>query len=92
MFGTSKSYIIWFFTVILIALSINSFTKDGPSVEAWAYLMLTPFPLFFLSKKSGKHEIKNNLEEVLRSDEGEDNIEATHASDPINEGFDTPLL
>lgn len=92
MFGTIKSYIIWFFTGILIALSINSFTTDGPSVEAWAYLMLTPFPLFFISKSLEKNIIKNDLEEVFRSDEGDENIESPQACDPINEGFDTPLL
>lgn len=92
MFGTTKSYIIWFFTGILIALSINSFTTDGPSVEAWAYLMLTPFPLFFISKSLEKKIIKNDLEEVFRSDEGDENIKSPQDCDPINEGFDTPLL
>lgn len=79
-------------SVSLILLSLIRFSMEGSlTTEVWAYLLLTPLPMAFaLAPSSQAEQIEVRRVESWR----EDDVEgvANEVPDPIESGFDVPVL
>jgi len=77
----------------LILLSLIGFTTEGAlTTEVWAYLLLTPLPMAIALAPDSN--VKQG-ESAEFEDWGDDEVEVSVASevqDPIESGFDIPVL
>ena len=86
----NRTKIAMFVSLILVVLSINSIINDGSlSGEVWALILLIPLTIGIgLSLDRSKGETKFIFElENEQIDEEVDND-----SEPLEEGFDIPIL
>ncbi len=86
----NRTKIAMFVSLILVILSINSIINDGSlSGEVWALILLIPLTIgigLSLDRSKGETEIIFELENE-QIDEEVDND-----SEPLEEGFDIPIL
>ena len=86
----NRTKIAMFVSLILVVLSINSIINDGSlSGEVWALILLIPLTIgigLSLDRSKGETEIIFGLENE-QIDEEVDND-----SEPLEEGFDIPIL
>ena len=92
--GRARETVSWIIFIILISLSANSFFKSGgESVNAWALLLLIPLPLsLIISERIKEQKIEQgNLEQW--DEESEESLsEQKEADNPLETGFDIPIL
>ena len=83
----------WLAFFLLISLSINSLISESAlTIEVWVYLLLTPAALAFaLSGNSNYFSIQKN-ERVEVSDDIDEINTKKNAPDPVEDGFDVPVL
>ena len=86
----NRTKIAMFVSLILVVLSINSIINDGSlSGEVWALILLIPLTIgigLSMDRSKGETEIIFGLENE-QIDEEVDND-----SEPLQEGFDIPIL
>lgn len=84
----------WIIILALILSSANSFVKSsGDSIDAWALLLLIPVPLIFIiSNRSITENTKNIDLEEWNEDNDEKYALEKDADDPLESGFDIPIL
>ncbi|MCP2502918.1 MAG: hypothetical protein NLN66_02550 [Candidatus Thalassarchaeaceae archaeon] len=84
----------WIIILGLILSSANSFVKSGgDSIDAWALLLLIPVPLIFIiSNRSITENTKNIDLEEWNEDNDEKYALEKNADDPLESGFDIPIL
>jgi Zn-dependent membrane protease YugP len=84
----------WMIFIVMILLSANSFFKSGgESINAWALLLLIPLPLsLIISERIKEQKIEQgNLEQW--DEESEESLsEQKEADNPLETGFDIPIL
>lgn len=85
----NRTRIAMFVSLILVVLSINSIINDGSlSGEVWALILLIPLTIgigLSLDRSKGETDITFELDEQI--DE-----EVDYDSEPLEEGFDIPIL
>ena len=83
----------WLAFFLLISLSINSLISESAlTIEVWVYLLLTPAALAFaLSGNSNYLSIQKNERVEVSEDIDEINTKK-NAPDPVEDGFDVPVL
>ena len=83
----------WLAFFLLISLSINSLISESAlTIEVWVYLLLTPAALAFaLSGNSNYLSIQKNEGVEVSEDIDEINTKK-NAPDPVEDGFDVPVL
>ena len=85
----NRTKIAMFVSLILVVLSINSIINDGSiSGEVWALILLIPLTIgigLSLDRSKGETDITFELDEQI--DE-----EVDYDSEPLEEGFDIPIL
>ena len=89
----SRVILSWLAFFLLISLSINSLISESAlTIEVWVYLLLTPAALAFALSGNSNYlsTQKNDLAEAS------DNINEINTKknppDPVEEGFDVPVL
>lgn len=85
----------WLAFVGLIAMSVKCLIRDGAlTLEAWTYLMMTPLAMALaLSPDSVWSKGDSEPVKLVDEDEGESEFVGTKdAPDPIEDGFDVPVL
>ena len=76
----------------LILLSLIRFSMEGSlTTEVWAYLLLTPLPMAIALAPNSQVE---HIGVAVVESWGEDDVEgvASEVPDPIEAGFDVPVL
>jgi len=83
----------WVLAVLLVGMSANSFIAEGAiTTEAWGFLLLTPLALAMaLSPTVPWGNADSEGVEEWSDDEGSDEGEKD-VPDPIESGFDIPVL
>ena len=83
----------WVLAVLLVGMSANSFVAEGTlTAEAWGFLLLTPLALAMaLSPTVPWGNADSEGVEEWSDDEGSDEGEKD-VPDPIESGFDIPVL
>ena len=83
----------WVLAVLLVGMSANSFVAEGTlTAEAWGFLLLTPLALAMaLSPTVPWENADSEGVEEWSDDEGSDEGEKD-VPDPIESGFDIPVL
>jgi len=83
----------WVLAVLLLGMSANSFITEGAlTTEAWGFLLLTPLALAIaLSPTVPWESTDSEGAEEWPDDEGSDEGEKD-VPDPIESGFDIPVL
>ena len=83
----------WVLAVLLVGMSANNFIAEGAiTAEAWGFLLLTPLALAMaLSPTVPWESADSERVEEWSDDEGSDEGEKD-APDPIESGFDIPVL
>ena len=83
----------WVLAVMLIVLSANTFASKGElTAEAWGFLLLTPLALAMALTPTAPWE--NGEPEDSESWDEEDETDAApkDVPDPVEAGFDVPVL
>ena len=83
----------WLLAALLVGMSANSFAVRGElTAEAWGFLLLTPLALALALSPTlpGEGTESEGAEEW--SDEEEEVDGSKEAPDPIESGFDVPVL
>ena len=83
----------WVLAVLLVGMSANSFIAEGAiTAEAWGFLLLTPLALAMALSPTAPWESTDSGETgEWSNDEGSDEGEKD-VPDPIESGFDIPVL
>ena len=83
----------WVLAVLLVGMSANSFVAEGTlTAEAWGFLLLTPLALAMALSPTAPWEGTDSGETgEWSNDEGSDE-EEKDVPDPIESGFDIPVL
>ena len=84
----------WAIFSILILLSAKLFVdSNGDSIYSWAILLMIPIPLsIIISFQSKKKESRDEIDkDLIIENEDLNNIEK-RAEDPLEIGFDIPIL
>lgn len=83
----------WVLAVLLVGMSANSFVAEGTlTAEAWGFLLLTPLALMMaLSPTVPWESTDSEGIEDWSDDEGSEEGEKD-VPDPIESGFDIPVL
>jgi len=83
----------WVLAVLLVGMSANSFVAEGTlTTEAWGFLLLTPLALMMaLSPTVPWESTDSEGIEDWSDDEGSEEGEKD-VPDPIESGFDIPVL
>jgi len=86
--------VYWVIILALISSSTNSFVKSGgDSIDAWALLLLIPVPLLFIiSERSVSEKTKDFDLEKWNEDNDDKYALEKVADDPLESGFDIPIL
>ena len=83
----------WLLAALLVGMSANSFAARGElTAEAWGFLLLTPLALALALSPTLPWEGTESEEGRGWSDEEEDADGSKEAPDPIESGFDVPVL
>ncbi|MBC64525.1 MAG: hypothetical protein CMB15_02685 [Euryarchaeota archaeon] len=84
----------WLIFSILILLSAKLFIdSDGESVYSWAILLMIPIPLFLIiSFQTKDQNIETDFGEKIMVENDEFNEIEKKAEDPLEIGFDIPIL
>ena len=84
----------WLIFSVLILLSAKLFVdSNGDSIYSWAILLMIPIPLsIIISFQSNKKESRDEIDkDLIIENEDLNNIEK-RAEDPLEIGFDIPIL
>ena len=84
----------WLVFSILILISAKLFIdSNGESIYSWAILLMIPIPLsIIISFQSNKEKSRNNdVKDLITENEDFNEIEK-RAEDPLEIGFDIPIL
>ena len=84
----------WLVFSILILISAKLFIdSNGESIYSWAILLMIPIPLSIIIsfQSNGKKSRNNKIEDLIIENEDFNNIEKK-AEDPLEIGFDIPIL
>ena len=75
-------------SALLVLLSISrSYMEGGITTEVWAYLLLTPIPVAIaLTGGAGTKDV------VIEDWDEEDEVDVNAAEEPLEAGFDVPVL
>ena len=90
----TRETVSWAIFSILILLSAKLFIdSNGDSIYSWAILLMIPIPLsIIISFQSNKKESRDEIDkDLIIENEDLDNIEK-RAEDPLEIGFDIPIL
>ena len=90
----TRETVSWAIFSILILLSAKLFIdSNGDSIYSWAILLMIPIPLsIIISFQSNKKESRNEIDkDLIIENEDLNNIEK-RAEDPLEIGFDIPIL
>ena len=90
----TRETVSWAIFSILILLSAKLFVdSNGDSIYSWAILLMIPIPLsIIISFQSNKKESRNEIDkDLIIENEDLNNIEK-RAEDPLEIGFDIPIL
>ena len=90
----TRETVSWVIFSILILLSAKLFIdSNGDSIYSWAILLMIPIPLsIIISFQSNKKESRNEIDkDLIIENEDLNNIEK-RAEDPLEIGFDIPIL
>ena len=83
----------WLLAALLVGMSANSFAAKGElTAEAWGFLLLTPLALALALSPTLPWEGTESEGAEEWSDEEEEVDGAKEAPDPIESGFDVPVL
>ena len=83
----------WLLAALLVGMSANSFAARGElTAEAWGFLLLTPLALALALSPTLPWEGTESEGAEEWSDEGEEVDGSKEAPDPIESGFDVPVL
>ncbi len=85
----------WLAFVGLIAMSVKCLIRDGAlTLEAWTYLLMTPLALALALTPDSvwTRGGEEPLELVEEEDDDADFVGAKDAPDPVEDGFDVPVL
>lgn len=84
----------WLAFVGLIAMSVKCLIRDGAlTLEAWTYLLMTPLALALaLTPDSVWSRESDDPVELFEEDEESEVVGTKEAPDPIEDGFDVPVL
>ena len=84
----------WLVFSILILLSAKLFIdSNGESIYSWAILLMIPIPLsIIISFQSNEEKLRNNdVKDLIKENEDFNEMEK-RAEDPLEIGFDIPIL
>tara|TARA_B000000477_G_scaffold10578_1_gene8962 strand:- start:114 stop:395 length:282 start_codon:yes stop_codon:yes gene_type:complete len=84
----------WLVFSILILISAKLFIdSNGESIYSWAILLMIPIPLsIIISFQSNEEKLRNNdVKDLIKENEDFNEIEK-RAEDPLEIGFDIPIL
>ena len=83
----------WLLAALLVGMSANSFAARGElTAEAWGFLLLTPLALALALSPTLPWEGTDPEKAEEWSDEEEEADGLKEAPDPIESGFDVPVL
>ena len=83
----------WLLAALLVGMSANSFAARGElTAEAWGFLLLTPLALALALSPTFPWEGTESEGAGELSDEEEEVDGSKEAPDPIESGFDVPVL
>lgn len=84
----------WLVFSILILISAKLFIdSNGESIYSWAILLMIPIPLsIIISFQSNEEKLRNNDVKDLIKENEEFNEMEKRAEDPLEIGFDIPIL
>ena len=84
----------WLVFSILILISAKLFIdSNGESIYSWAILLMIPIPLLIIiSFQSNEEKSRNNDVKDLIKENEEFNEMEKRAEDPLEIGFDIPIL
>ena len=84
----------WLVFSILILISAKLFIdSNGESIYSWAILLMIPIPLsIIISFQSNEEKSRNNDVKDLIEENEEFNEMEKRAEDPLEIGFDIPIL
>ena len=83
----------WLLAALLVGMSANSFAVRGElTAEAWGFLLLTPLALALALSPTLPWEGTESEGAEEWSDEEEEVDGSKEAPDPIESGFDVPVL
>ena len=83
----------WLLAALLVGMSANSFAVRGElTAEAWGFLLLTPLALALALRPTLPWEGTESEGAGEWSDEEEEVDGSKEAPDPIESGFDVPVL
>tara|TARA_B100000475_G_scaffold123889_1_gene90494 strand:- start:283 stop:564 length:282 start_codon:yes stop_codon:yes gene_type:complete len=84
----------WLVFSILILISAKLFIdSNGESIYSWAILLMIPIPLsIIISFQSNKEKSRNNDVKDLITENEDFNEMEKRAEDPLEIGFDIPIL
>ncbi len=79
--------------MILIVLSANTFASEGElTTEAWGFLLLTPLALALALTPTAPWENEDSEGSESWDEEDEPDAAPKDVSDPVEAGFDVPVL
>ena len=84
----------WLVFSILILISAKLFIdSNGESIYSWAILLMIPIPLsIIISFQSNEEKLRNNdVKDLIKENEDFNEVEK-RAEDPLEIGFDIPIL
>ena len=84
----------WLVFSILILISAKLFIdSNGESIYSWAILLMIPIPLsIIISFQSNEEKLRNNdVKDLIKENEDFNEMEK-RAEDPLEIGFDIPIL
>ena len=84
----------WLVFFILILISAKLFIdSNGISIYSWAILLMIPIPLSIIIsfQSNGKKSRNNDIEDLIIENEDFNEMEKK-AEDPLEIGFDIPIL
>lgn len=83
----------WVLAVLLLGMSANSFIAEGTfTAEAWGFLLLTPLALAIALSPTVPWESTDSEGVEKWSDDEDLEGSQKEAPDPIESGFDIPIL
>ena len=86
----NQTKIAMFFSVILVVLSINKIINDGSiSGEVWAFILLIPLTIG-ISLSIDRN--KDDTDKIFQLEVEQNDDEVAYDSEPLEEGFDIPIL
>ncbi len=83
----------WVLAVLLVGMSANSFAAEGAlTAEAWGFLLLTPLALAMALSPTVPWESADSEGAEEWSDDEDAEGDQKEVPDPIESGFDIPVL